>query len=190
MPRDWTLDRAVVSFRDLDVPAVALHRGATAAEAAALAALARSVPIVAVFAWQPGLAAPLLVVDGAPADEDREASLDRLCRELHGLQSPRVALRCSEEPGGHPAPDEIVHVADAVRHAGYWHDPARATEAHLDAAGRHLFGASFHPLRVDDLRGLRDALPASAPAVVACAPGTSKEEVREALRCARGVFRD
>lgn len=198
-PSSWNLDRTVASFRDLAgeyglrIDGVALHRGASADEARGLAPLARRVPIVAVFDKRPGLKAPLLVVDGAdaPTEEgaEREAALEEFCRELHPLRDFAVAVRVGAGDACFLRPHEIAWVAEAVAHVGYWHDLARAGEEHLDAAGARLFGASFHPLETDALRSLRDALPGRAPAVVACRPGTSREEVIEAWRCARGEFR-
>ncbi len=185
------LDRVVASFRDLPVRAVALHRPAEAAEARRLAAFAKGVRVVAVFGDEPGadVGAPILVVDGGPAGEDREASLEDLCRRLHRWRDWQVALRTPAAEGHHPAPDEVALVREALGNVGYWHDADRGGEAYLEAAARDLFGASFDPLRDIDLPGLRDALPRAAPAVVACGSGAPREEVAEALRCARGIFR-
>jgi hypothetical protein len=188
---DRPLDRVVASFRDLGVGAVALHRPALEAEARGLVALARRVPVIAVFGDEPGadVGAPLLVVEGGPAGADREASLDDLCRRLHALRDWKVALRTPPAVDHHPAPDEIALVREALGHVGYWHDAARGGDAWLEAAARDLLGASFDPLGHVDLVGLRDALPRAAPAVVACASGTARDEVAEALRCARGIFK-
>ncbi|MHC4817650.1 MAG: hypothetical protein ACYTF8_06320, partial [Planctomycetota bacterium] len=131
-----------------------------------------------------------LVVDGGPAGDDREASLESLCRRLHALRGWKVALRTPGAPDHHPAPGEIALVREAVAHVGYWHDADRGGEAWLEAAARDLLGASFDPLTDLDLAGLRDALPRAAPAVVACAPGTARDDVAEALRCASGIFKD
>jgi len=189
---DLPLDRAVAAFRDLGVRAVALHRPALEAEARRLAAFAKRVRVVAVFGEGPGanVGAPILVVEGGPAADDREASLESLCRRLHPLRGWRVALRTPPAPDHHPAPGEIALVREALAHVGYWHDSDRGGEAHLEAAARDLLGASFDPLASIDLAGLRDALPRAAPAVVACAPGTARHDVAEALRCARGIFSD
>ena len=187
---DRPLDRVVASFRDLGVRAVALHRPAQKAEARGLAAIARMVRVVAVFGGEPGadVGTKLLVVEGGPAADDREASLESLCRRLHALRDWTVALRTPSAPDHHPAPGEIALVREALGAVGYWHDAARGGEAHLEVAGRDLLGASFDPLTEVDLAGLRGALPTAAPAVVACAPGTARDEVVEALRCARGIF--
>ena len=187
---DRPLDRVVASFRDLGVRAVALHRPAQTVEARGLAAIARMARVVAVFGEAPGadVGTPLLVVEGGPAADDREVSLESLCRRLHALRDWRVALRTPPASDHHPAPGEIALVREALGHVGYWHDAARGGEAYLEAAARDLLGASFDPLTDVDLAGLRDALPAAAPAVVACASGTARDEVAEALRCARGIF--
>jgi hypothetical protein len=189
---DRPLDRVVASFRDLGVRAVALHRPALEAEARGLAVLAKRARVVAVFGDEPGanVGVPLLVVEGGPAAPDREASLEDLCRRLHALRDWKLALRTPPAADHHPAPDEIALVREAVGHVGYWHDAARGGDAWLEAAARDLLGASFDPLADTDLVGLRDALPRTAPAVVACAPGTARDEVAEALRCARGIFKD
>lgn len=186
------LDRVVASFRDLGVQAVALHRPAEQAEARRLAALAKRVRVVAVFGDEPGaeVGAPILVVEGGPAGDDRGASLEDLCRRLHEWRDRKVALRTPAAAGHHPAPAEIALVREALGHVGYWHDADRGGEAYLEAAAHDLLGASFDPLRDIDLPGLREALPRAAPAVVACASGAAREEVAEALRCARGIFKD
>lgn len=183
---DLTLDAAVASFKDLGVGAVALHRPPTPEEARALQPLARRVRIVAVFGDElgPNVGAPLLVVEGGPAGEDREASLDALCRRLHGFRPLKVALRTPADPDHHPSPDEIVKVHETLRHVGYWHDAARGGEEFLTAAERFLLGASFDPLE-GDTAGLADALPAFAAAVIVCEP----DRLREAVRVARGHFR-
>ncbi|MDH3593125.1 MAG: hypothetical protein OER88_14665, partial [Planctomycetota bacterium] len=160
--------------------------------AAGLARLARRVRCVAVFGAAPGanVGASVLVVEGGAADDDRERSLDALCRRLHALRGIRIALRTPLDASHHPAPEEVALVQEAVRHVGYWHDATRDGAAHLETAARYLEGASGHPLEIADLPGLRDALPRLAPFVVACPPGTDGEELDEALRCARGVFRE
>ncbi|HEX5137109.1 MAG TPA: hypothetical protein VFY93_09065 [Planctomycetota bacterium] len=183
---DLTLDAAVSSFKDLGVNAVALHRAPTAAEAQALVPLARRVRIVAVFADAPGpdIGAPLLVVEGGPADEDREASLDRLCRRFHALRRFKIGLCTPPDEDHHPSPDEIEKIHDMLKHVGYWHDAARGGEEYLTVAERFLLGASFDPLEAD-VQGLADAMPTFAPAVIVCEP----ERVREAIRLARVHFR-
>jgi hypothetical protein len=186
-PAEATLDAAVASFKDLGVAAVALHRAPTPEEARALVPLARRVRIVAVFADEPGphVGAPLLVVEGGPAGDDREASLDALCRRLHALRQFKVALRTPASEDDHPSPDEIATVHETLRHVGYWHDASRGGEEYLALAERYLLGASFDPLDDVDLAGIADALPAYAPAVIVCDP----ERVREAILRARGHFR-
>jgi len=164
-PEDYELDRAVRSLAALRVDAFALHREPSAGELRRLA----GARVVAVFA------------------ENRERSLEELCRRLHGLG--RLALRTPPDAEHHPAPGEIALIAAELRHVGYWHDATRGGEAYLEAAGAHLFGASFHPLEVEDLVGLRTALPDRAPAIVDCPPTMSKEELREAVRRAQGYFR-
>lgn len=190
-PPGATLPAAIEAMRDLGVRAVALHRAPAADETPRLARYAGRVKIVAVFADAPvkGVGQPVLVVEGDTADADRERSLEELCRRLHALKGWRVALRTPPDGAAHPTPDELRLVHEAVRHVGYWHDAARGGAEWLDAAGRLLRGASFHPLETHDLAGVRDALGAGAPAVVQCPPGTERAEVEEALRCARGVFR-
>ena len=169
------------------VGAIALHREPTAAEVKALAALRNKPAIVAVYGEAPGRGAgrPLLVVEGGPAAEDRERSLLELCRRLHALRESPVALRTPIEPGHHPAPEEIALIHGELKAVGYFHDASRAGSGYLDAASRLMRGAAFDPLHLDDLSALRDALPAAAPAVIECAP----EELAEAVRRARGVFR-
>ena len=127
----------------------------------------------------------MLVYLGKPKASSDASSL---CRRLHALRDWTVALRTPLAPDHHPAPGEIALVREVLGHVGYWHDAARGGEAYLEVAGRDLLGASFDPLTEVDLAGLRDALPAAAPAVVACASGTARDEVVEALRCARGIF--
>jgi hypothetical protein len=185
-PEDLALDAAVLSFKDHGVGAVALHRPPTPEEARALQPLARRVRIVAVFGddFGPDVGAPLLVVDGGVAGDDREASLDALCRRLHALRRLKVALRTPADSDHHPSPDEIVKVHETLRHVGYWHDAKRGGEEFLTAAERFLLGASFDPLE-DDIAGLADAMPAYAPAVVEC----ETDKIREAVRRARGHFR-
>jgi hypothetical protein len=177
---------------DLDVRAVALHRPAAAAVVRALAGVARRVPVVAVWGDHPGadVGAPVLVVDGGSASpEDRERSLEALCRRLHAVPRPlRVALRTPPSPDHHPSPAEVALVCEAVKRAGYWHEPDRGGAAFLEAAARYLQGASGHPLHLADLAGLRDALPRRAPFVVVCPAGTPRAVLVEALSCAAGVF--
>ncbi|MHC4930770.1 MAG: hypothetical protein ACYTGV_01075 [Planctomycetota bacterium] len=191
-PPDLPLERVVRGFRDLSVPAIALHRPAEPEEARALAALAHGLRIVAVFGERTGgdLGRPILVVEGGVArTEDREASLEALCRRLFALREFPVAVRTPMEAGDHPAPEEIALIRSELGGVGYWHDPARGGAAYLDAAARWLMGASFHPLEEEDLAAIRDALPASAPAVIDCPETASKEEIREALARARSFFR-
>ena len=195
VPEGWSLDRAVASFRDLHVRAVALHRAAREEEVVPLASFARRVGIVAIFGAVPlpGESGPVLVVEGGDAGEDREASLEELCRRLHTLRDFSVALRTPEHAGRHPSPEELEWVHSSLGHVGYWHDATRGGEEFLgeeflEAGQRLLRGASFHPLDDTDLRGIRDALPSGAPAVVACPPGTPSAEVRSALDRARGCF--
>jgi hypothetical protein len=183
---DLTLDAAVHSFRDLGVGAVALHRPPTPEEAKALVPLARRVRIVAIFGDEPGpdIGVPLLVVEGGPADEDREASLDALCRRLHGLRRLRIGLVTPPDQDHHPSPDEMEQVHETLRHVGYWHDAARGGEEYLTVAERFLLGVSFDPLEAD-VQGLADAMPTFAPAVIVCEP----DRVREAIRLARVHFK-
>lgn len=185
-PEDLTLDAAVASFKDTGVGAVALHRPPTPEEARALQPLARRVRIVAVFGdeFGPDVGAPLLVVEGGPAGEDRDATLDALCRRLHALRRIKIALRTPPDGDHHPSADEIVKVHETLKHVGYWHDAARGGEEFLTAAERFLLGTSFDPLEAD-VAGLADALPAFANAVVVCEP----DRVREAIRVARVHFR-
>jgi len=186
-PDGLPLPEAVESFKDLAVAAVALHRPASPAEADALRPLSRRVHFVAVFGDVPGadVGAPILVVEGGPAEEERDTSLDALCRRLHALGRVRIALRTPANRLDHPAPEEIELVHDSLRNVGYWHDATRGGTEYLALAERYLLGASFDPLEDFDLAGLADALPARAPAVIVCAP----ERVREAVRRARGFFR-
>jgi len=183
---DLTLDAAVASFKDMGVGAVALHRSPTPDEARALVPLGRRVRIVAVFADEPGpdIGVSLLVVEGGLAGEDRDVSLDALCRRLHALRRFKIALRTPADPDHHPSPDEMVHVHETLRHVGYWHEAARGGEEYLTVAERFLLGASFDPLEAD-VAGLADALPAFAPAVIVCEP----DRVRDAIRLARAHFR-
>jgi len=190
-PSDWSLDKVLASFRSFEgLRRVALHRPPDAAEAKRMATFVRGFEIVALFTDRPAplLGVPLLVVQGGPAAEDREASLEDLCRRLHAFKGRRVALRPPAVAGGHPAPDEIALVHEALAFVGYWHEPGRAGEEYLDAAARIVWGAPFHPLKDPDPAGLAQALPSGAPAVVACPPGTPRAEVAEALRRAAGLF--
>lgn len=191
VPVDRSLDRAAAALRALGLDAIALHRPAEADEARALASARRGLRIVAVFGETTGgdFGRPLLVVEGGPALEVREASLDALCRRLHALRGLPVAVRTPEGAGGHPAPHEIALLAETVRGVGYFHDAARGGDAYLDAAGPLLRGACFDPLVLADAAGLREALPGGAPAVIDCEPGRPKDEVAEAIACARGWFR-
>ena len=188
-----SLAEAVESLRRYDIRNLVLHRAPKAAERSALARAAKKCRIVAVFAEEPSpIDDAMWVTDGGVAGEDREASVEDLCRRLHaarGGRRVRIAIRAAIDPGHHPAPNELEWIVQSLRDVGYWHEPARAGEAYLDAGARYLCGASFHPLETPDLVGLRDALPASAPAVIQCGPGCSHEELDEAVRCARGVFR-
>jgi len=183
---DLALDAAVSSFRDLDVGAVALHRLPTPAEAQALVSLARRVRIVATFGDErgPDIGVPLLVVEGGPADEDREASLDALCRRLHALRPLKIALRTPPDEDHLPSPDEMEKVHETLRHVGYWHDAARGGEEYLAVAERFLLGASFDP-ETADVAALAESMPSYAPAVIVCDP----ERVRDAIRLARVHFR-
>jgi hypothetical protein len=192
-PADESLDRTVAALRDFGVGALALHRPPVPEEARGLRQMRKRPRIVAVFtdAAARDLGRPVLVVEGGPADEeDREASLLALCRKLHALREFDVALRTPDGDARHPSPHELVMVQSELKNTGYWHDTARGGDEYLDEAARWLKGASFHPLEYDDLGGLRDALPASAPAVVDCPPGTSNEELAEAIARARSVFGD
>ncbi len=190
-PRDLPLAEAVASLRDVGLDAIALHRAPHGAEIAALAQVARRARIVAVFG-EPcsGLSCRLVVVEGgAVSGDDREVSLEELCRRLHAFRDYSVAVRPPPDENHHPLAHEIPLLAAAVRHVGYWHEPARAGDDYLDQAASYLKGASFEPLSGVDLAGLRDALPASAPAVIACGEGTNTEGLKEAVRYARRVFR-
>lgn len=185
------LPRALRALPELSVDAAALHRPPRPLEVSRLVEATKRVRIVAVFGDAcDGVPVPLLVVDGGAAGADRERSLEALCRRIHAIRGARVALRTPSDPAReHPSPEEIAVVASEVRHAGYWHDAARGGASWLDAAGRALLGASFDPLSGADLRGLRDALQASAPAVVTLAPGAPRPALLEAIRLARSVFR-
>lgn len=190
-PRDLPLADAVRSLRDLGLDAIALHRPPHDAEVAALAQVARRVRIVAVFgAPHAEIPCRLVVVEGGEVSgDDRGTSLEALCRRLHALRDYTVAVRPPPDENHHPWAREIPLLAGAVKHVGYWHEPARAGSDYLDQAAPFLKGASFHPLSGVDLVGLRDALPGSAPAVIACSEGTDHEELQEAVRYARRVFR-
>jgi len=189
---DAALSEVVEAMRPLGVRAVALHREVEPGEERSLAAYARMVRFVAIFGSRPlpGADRLVLVVEGRPAAGDRERSLEELCRALHPLRrwGLTVALRTPADPGAHPAPSELAQIAGALPFVRYWHDAARGGAAYLEAAGALLAGASFHPLGDVDLPGIRDALPSSGPAVVACPGGTPANELREAWACARGVF--
>ena len=185
--RDLPLDRAVESLSDASVGAIALHRVPTPEERRAITLLSRLPRIVAVYAEEgvKKLGRPLLVVEGGTAAEDREASLLELCRRLHALRDFDLALRTPAGPEGHPAPEEIALVHGEVAAVGYFHDTARGGDEYLEHGARWMKGAVFHPLRYGDLGGLRDALPAAAPAIVECAMA----DVAEAVSRARSVFR-
>ena len=188
-PSEWSLDRAVQSFRAFDVRAVALHREPSREEIAGLRPIARQLRIVAIFGEESVDSRAVLVVEGGPVGEDREQSLENLCRRLHALREFPVALRTPEDEANHPAPHEIEMVRSSLPNVGYWHDAERGGLEFLEVAQRWTRGASFHPLTDLDLGGIRDALPRGAPGVVSCPPGTSKAEVKEALARARGFFR-
>ena len=185
--RATSLDQAVESLSDMSVGAIALHRAPTAEERRALVRLRRLPRIVAVYTEQgvTDLGRPLLVVEGGTAAEDRGASLLELCRRLHGLRDFDVALRTPDGPESHPAPEEIELVHAEVAAVGYFHDTARGGDKYLELGARWIKGAMFHPLRYEDLGGLRDALPAAAPAVVECVLADDAVAVMRA----RGVFR-
>jgi len=183
-PPDWPLDRTVDALRELGAGTFALHRGPDAREARAL----RTRDVVAVFD-EPGAADVLHVLEARPANpDDREASLEALCRDLHRFREHRLALRTPPAPDHHPAPEEIALVAEALPFCGYWHDVARGGPDYAEAAGGLLRGVSFDPLRTDDLHALRDLAGRALPAVVWLAPGTPRDEVAEAWRRARGTF--
>ena len=188
-PADLSLPAAlpVLLEHGPGITALALHREPSAAELRGFRALRQRLRIVAVYGSPPGadLGRPLVVVEGGPADEDREASLLELCRRLHAFRDHDIALRTPVADGDHPAPHEIELVHSELPGVGYFHDAARGGAAYLDAAARRLHGAAFHPLELDDLSALRDALPAAAPAVIEC----GFDELGEAVRRAQGVFR-
>ena len=167
-PEEQSLQATVESFAELGVGAVALHRHPRRARF--------RVPVVAVFGDGSGSlgGAPLLVVD-AP-----EGPLEDLCRWLHGLQAPAVALRTSRTP------EEIVLVREDLPRIGYWHDVARGGEEFLEVADPA--GASFDPLETADLARIRAALSQRAPAVVELPAGSEQERIVESLACAHGVF--
>ena len=192
---DAPLATVVARFRDLDVRAAALHRHPRADELAALAPLARRVSFVAVFGDGSGGRAgvPLLVIDGDDAPEDpadRERALEEYCRRLHSLDWPAIALRTPTSAQRFPAPHEIELVREALPKVGYWHDTSRGGEAHLNACGDAIRGASFDPFAFHDLGGLRSALGERSAAVVTLASGVDAGMVREGVACARAVFRD
>lgn len=180
----------MASFRAFDVRAVALHREPSVEEIAGLRPIARHFRIVAVFGADTHTrgGGAILVVDGGVAGEDRERSLEELCRRLHRLREFPVALRTPEDGSHHPAPYEVEMVRSSLPNVGYWHDADRGEQEYLEVAQRWMRGASFHPLTDVDLAGIRDALPRGAPGVVACPPETSMAEVKEALARARGYF--
>jgi len=187
------LPEIVDSFRELGVAAIALHRPPNATELPALAAQARRVPVVALFgdpeSAPPGM--PLVVIEGGPAPvdpADRERALEELCRRLHAIQGPALALRTPRSEHEFPSPMELPLLREALPRVGYWHDVARGGEEFLEACGGALRGASFDPLATAELVGVRDALADRAPAVVALAPGSGIAMVREALAYARSMF--
>jgi len=185
------LDRALSAFRQFRIGGAVLHRAPDEREAAAITALARQIRVVALFGEHAGptAGAGLLIVEGGPAAKERERSLDALCRRLHALRGIRVAVRTPSTAEEHPSPAEIPLLCEAVAHAGYWHDLGRGGEGYLDAAERHLLGASFDPRRDERLSTLRDALPSSAVATVWLPAGTPRPDVAEAVDRARAVFR-
>jgi hypothetical protein len=176
-PADRSLTAIVDSFAALDLAAVALHRHPVRERF--------RVPIVAIFGDGSGALAGvrLLVVDAAPSDaENRDRSLEELCRWLHGVRAPSVALRTPLDR----TPAEIALIREALPKVGYWHDAARGGEEFLAAVDP--VGASFDPLETSQLLLLRSALAARAPAVVALPTGCERERIVESLACARGVF--
>jgi hypothetical protein len=194
-PSDASLPAIVAGFRELDVKACALHRHPRPEELQELAPLARRIPFVAVFGdgYGPQAGALLLVTDGGAAPEDpaqRERALEELCRRLHSLAWPAIALRTPASASEFPAPREIQLIREALPRVGYWHDTARGGEAHLEACGDAIRGASFDPFLHGDLRGLSSALGERSPAVVTLASGVDWGMVREGVACARAVFRD
>ncbi len=190
-PPTLPLDRALSAFRHFRIGVAVLHRAPEDGESAGMAALAGRIRVAALFGESPRstAGAGLLVVEGGPAAKERERSLDALCRRLHALRGYRVALRTPATAEEHPSAAEIPLVCEAVRHAGYWHDLGRGGEGYLDAAERHLLGASFDPRRDERLLALRDALPAAALATVWLPAGTARPEVAVALDRARAIFR-
>jgi len=179
---DRPLAAVIASFAPLGIDALALHRHPAGP-------LPLRLRVVAVFGDGTGSlgGAPLLVVEGGPADpEDRERSLEDLCRRLHGLKAPAVALRT---PSGaqHPSPEDWELIHEALPKVGYWHDVARGGEEYLEVA--EPVGASFDPLDVPDLVALRGVLGAAAPAVIDLPPGSGRDRIVESIACARGVFR-
>lgn len=194
-PPDASLATIVAGFRELDVRACALHRQPQPSELASLAPLARRIPFVAVFGdgSGPQAGARLLVTDGGVAPDDatqREHALEELCRRLHSLAWPAIALRTPASASEFPAPHEIELVREALPTVGYWHDSSRGGEAHLEECGDAIFGASFDPFLTSDLRGLGSALGERAPAVVTLAAGVEWGMVQEGVACARAVFGD
>ena len=156
-PPDASLAAIVAGFRELDVQACALHRHPRTDELADLAPFARRIPFVAVFGDGTGAQAgsPLLVTDGGAAPEDpeqREQALEELCRRLHSLKWPAIALRTPASASEFPAPHEIQLIHEALPKVGYWHDTARNGEAHLDACGDAIRGASFDPFLFSETR--------------------------------------
>ena len=192
---DRSLPDLVSSFAALNVGAVALHRPPGSGELSALVPMARRIFFVAVFGDRAWSGAPLLVVEGGRAPDDgveRERALEELCRKLHALRAPALAIRTPLDPHAFPAPFELQHLRDALPRLGYWHDVSRGGEEFLAAAGAAIAGASINPLGnplgEPDFAGLRDVLGARMPVVVALAPGAERDLIVEALACARGVF--
>ena len=194
-PPDASLAAIIAGYRELDVRACALHRHPRTDELASLAPLARAIPFVAVFGDGTGAqaGAQLLVTDGGAAPEDpaqRERALEELCRRLHSLAWPAIALRTPASASDFPAPHEIQLVREALPKVGYWHETARGGEAHLEACGDAIRGASFDPFLCSDLRELKSALGERTPAVVTLAAGVDRGMVQEGVAIARAVFGD
>lgn len=183
------LDRSLVALRASGAPAFALHRAPTAEEARGIASLRTFARVAAVFG-APGadVGCRLYVVEGPKAGPDRERSLEEFCRTLHRWRDLSIAVRTPPDGEHHPSPAELPLLREALRNAGYWHDPDRGGAEFLDVGAPFLLGASFDPLRLEDLRALRDALPAAAAKVIELAAGAGAETIRDALSRARGVF--